>query len=68
MEFSNPVVNVALVAEQANFDPAQRVKLLQKAMSVLMDEAPVAWLFQYQGLQGSVTSSTSRRSRRGRYG
>ena len=21
-------------------------------MSVLMDEAPVAWLYQYQGLQG----------------
>jgi hypothetical protein len=28
------------------------VKLLQKAMSVLMDEAPVVWLYQYQGLQG----------------
>ena len=28
------------------------MKLLQKAMSVLMDEAPVAWLYQYQGLQG----------------
>ena len=28
------------------------MKLLQKAMSTLMDEAPVAWLYQYQGLQG----------------
>ena len=52
LEFSNPAVDAALQAEQASFDPAQRVKLLQKAMSVLMDEAPVAWLYQYQGLQG----------------
>lgn len=52
LEFSNPAVDGALQAEQASFDPVQRVKLLQKAMSVLMDEAPVAWLYQYQGLQG----------------
>jgi peptide/nickel transport system substrate-binding protein len=52
LEFSNATVDAALNAEQASFDPAQRVKLLQKAMSVLMDEAPVAWLYQYQGLQG----------------
>ena len=52
LEFSNPAVDAALEAEQASFDPAERVKLLQKAMSVLMDEAPVAWLYQYQGLQG----------------
>lgn len=29
------------------------MKLLQKAMSLLMDEAPMAWLYQYQGLQVS---------------
>ena len=52
LEFSNPTVDAALNAEQASFDPSQRVKLLQKAMSTLMDEAPVAWLYQYQGLQG----------------
>ncbi|MDH3443974.1 MAG: ABC transporter substrate-binding protein, partial [Deltaproteobacteria bacterium] len=52
LEFSNQLVDAALYAEQASFDPAQRVKLLQKAMSLLMDEAPVAWLYQYQGLQG----------------
>ena len=52
LEFSNPAVDAALDAEQASFDSAQRVKLLQKAMSALMDEAPVAWLYQYQGLQG----------------
>lgn len=52
LEFSNPNVDAALDAEQASFDPAQRVKLLQKAMSLLMEEAPVAWLYQYQGLQG----------------
>ena len=52
LEFSIPAVDAALEAEQASFEPAQRVKLLQKAMSVLLDEAPVAWLYQYQGLQG----------------
>jgi peptide/nickel transport system substrate-binding protein len=52
LEFSSPAVDAALEAEQASFDPAQRVKLLQKAMSVLMEEAPVVWLYQYQGLQG----------------
>jgi peptide/nickel transport system substrate-binding protein len=52
LEFSSPAVDSALKAEQASFDPAQRVKLLQKAMSLLMEEAPVAWLYQYQGLQG----------------
>ncbi|MGH7926478.1 MAG: ABC transporter substrate-binding protein, partial [Candidatus Binatia bacterium] len=52
LEFSNPKVDAALRAEQASFDPAQRVKLLQKAMSLLLDEAPIAWLYQYQGLQG----------------
>ncbi len=50
--FSSPKVDAALDAEQASFNPAQRVKLLQRAMSLLMDEAPVAWLYQYQGLQG----------------
>ncbi|MGE5303577.1 MAG: ABC transporter substrate-binding protein [Alphaproteobacteria bacterium] len=52
LNFSDPRVDAALDAEQASFDPAQRVKLLQKAMSLLMEEAPVAWLYQYQGLQG----------------
>jgi peptide/nickel transport system substrate-binding protein len=52
LEFSNPKVDAALDAEQASFDPAQRAKLLQQAMSLLMEEAPVAWLYQYQGLQG----------------
>ena len=52
LEFSNPAVDAALQAEQASFDPAERVKFLQKAMSLLMDEAPMAWLYQYQGLQG----------------
>jgi ABC-type transport system substrate-binding protein len=52
LEFSNPTVDAALVEEQASFDPARRVKLLQKAMSMLLEEAPVAWLYQYQGLQG----------------
>lgn len=52
LAFSHPDVDAALDAEQSAFDPAERVKLLQKAMSVLLEEAPAAWLFQYQGLQG----------------
>jgi ABC-type transport system substrate-binding protein len=52
LEHSIPAVDAALEAEQASFEPAQRVKLLQKAMSVLLDEVPMAWLYQYQGLQG----------------
>jgi peptide/nickel transport system substrate-binding protein len=52
LEFSAEAADAALKAEQASFNPAERVKLLQKAMSVLMEEAPVAWLYQYQGLQG----------------
>jgi peptide/nickel transport system substrate-binding protein len=52
LEFSSAAVDAALLAEQSSFDPPQRVKLLQKAMSVLMEEAPVVWLYQYQGLQG----------------
>jgi len=52
LEFSDPKVDAALRAEQASFQPAERVKLLQKAMSLLLEEAPVAWLYQYQGLQG----------------
>jgi peptide/nickel transport system substrate-binding protein len=52
LEYSNPEVDAALEAERAAFDPSQRVALLQKAMSVLMDEAPAVWLFQYQGVEG----------------
>jgi peptide/nickel transport system substrate-binding protein len=52
LEFSNPEVDAALDAEQSAFDPNQRLALLRKAMSVLLDEAPAAWLFQYQGIQG----------------
>jgi peptide/nickel transport system substrate-binding protein len=52
LEFSNPQVDAALDAEQAAFDPNERVALLRRAMSVLLDEAPAAWLFQYQGIQG----------------
>lgn len=52
LEFSDPKVDAALRAEQASFNPAERVKLLRKAMSLLLEEAPVAWLYQYQGLQG----------------
>ncbi|MBM4264410.1 MAG: hypothetical protein FJ145_23665 [Deltaproteobacteria bacterium] len=52
LEHSIPAVDTALDAEQTTLDSAKRLKLLQSAMSVLLDEAPVAWLYQYQGLQG----------------
>jgi peptide/nickel transport system substrate-binding protein len=52
IEFSSPEADAALDAEQGAFDPAERVRLLRRAMSVLMDEAPAVWLFQYQGIEG----------------
>ena len=52
LEFSQPVVDAALDAEQAAFNPEERVRLLRRAMGTLLEEAPVAWLFQYQGIQG----------------
>ena len=52
LDYSIPEVDAALDAEQAAFDPAERLNLLHHAMSVLMDEAPAVWLFQYQGIEG----------------
>ncbi len=52
LDYSNPEVDAALEAERAAFDPQQRVALLRKAMSLLMEEAPAVWLFQYQGIEG----------------
>jgi peptide/nickel transport system substrate-binding protein len=52
LEFSNPEVDAALDAQMAAFDPAERLRLLRRAMSTLMEEAPAVWLFQYQGIQG----------------
>jgi peptide/nickel transport system substrate-binding protein len=51
-EYSNPAVDAALDAERAAMDPSQRVTLLRQAMSLLMEEAPAVWLFQYQGIEG----------------
>ncbi|MFI5267481.1 MAG: peptide ABC transporter substrate-binding protein, partial [Chloroflexota bacterium] len=50
--YSNPDVDKALAAQQAASDPNERLNLLRQVMSLLMDEAPVAWLFQYQGVEG----------------
>jgi peptide/nickel transport system substrate-binding protein len=50
--YSNPQVDAALLAEQSAFDPADRLKKLRTAMSLLLDEAPVAWLYQYQVIFG----------------
>jgi len=52
LEYSDPEVDAALEAERAAFDPSQRVTLLRRAMSRLMEEAPAVWLFQYQGIEG----------------
>jgi peptide/nickel transport system substrate-binding protein len=50
--YSNPDVDKALDEQAAEFDSAKRLPLLTRVMSMLMDEAPVAWLYQYKGLAG----------------
>ena len=52
INYSNPEVDKALAAEQAALDPAQRLPLLHQAMSLLLEEAPMAWLYQYQAVWG----------------
>jgi peptide/nickel transport system substrate-binding protein len=52
LAYSNPEVDKALDAQAAEFDASKRLPLLTKAMSMLMEEAPMAWLFQYKGIAG----------------
>jgi peptide/nickel transport system substrate-binding protein len=50
--FSDPEVDAALDAEQKEFDPARRVALLRRAMSLIQEKAPMAFLFQYEDTYG----------------
>ncbi len=52
VQYSNPAVDAALAAEQVAFDPAERAQRLKQAMELLWEEAPIAWLFQYQTIYG----------------
>jgi peptide/nickel transport system substrate-binding protein len=52
INFSSAEVDQALAAEQAALDPSQRQPLLEKALSQLLEEAPVVWLYQYQSIFG----------------
>lgn len=51
--FSDPEVDAALDAEQKEFDPAKRVALLRRAMSLIMEKAAMAFLFQYEDTYGA---------------
>ena len=42
LQFSDPEVDAALLAEQKEFDTQKRVDLLRKAQSLIMQRAPVA--------------------------
>jgi peptide/nickel transport system substrate-binding protein len=50
--FSDPVVDSLLDAEQKEFDPAKRVELLRRAMSRIMEQAAMVFLFQYEDTYG----------------
>jgi peptide/nickel transport system substrate-binding protein len=52
IQYSNPAVDAALAAEQVAFDPAERAQRLKQVMGLLWEEAPIAWLFQYQTIYG----------------
>ena len=52
VQYSNPTVDAALAAEQVAFDPAERAQRLKQVMGLLWEEAPIAWLFQYQTIYG----------------
>ena len=49
---SDPDIDAALLAEQRELDPARRTALLQRAMSVINEKAPVAFLLYYQDTFG----------------
>ncbi len=50
--FSDPMVDALLEAEQKEFDPAKRVELLRRAMSRIMEQAAMVFLFQYEDTYG----------------
>jgi peptide/nickel transport system substrate-binding protein len=52
VNFSDAQVDADLQAAAREFDPPKRVALLQKAMSRIMDQAPMVFLFQYEDTYG----------------
>jgi peptide/nickel transport system substrate-binding protein len=52
LQFSNPDVDAALNAQQQEFDPQKRLDLLHKAEQLIVQQAPVVFLFQYQDAYG----------------
>jgi peptide/nickel transport system substrate-binding protein len=51
--FSDPEVDAVLLAEQQEFDPAKRIALLRRAMSLINETAPAVFLFQYEDTYGA---------------
>ena len=52
VNFSDPRVDEILLAEQKEFDPAKRIALLRQAMSRIMEQAGMVFLFQYEDTYG----------------
>jgi peptide/nickel transport system substrate-binding protein len=52
INFSDSQVDSYLLAQQSEFDAPKRVELLHKAMSRIMDLAPMVFLFQYEDTYG----------------
>ena len=50
--FSDPEVDALLDRERTIFDPAERARALQHAMSEIMKRAPLAFLFAYEDTYG----------------
>src|SRR4051794_30836397 len=49
---SDPDIDAALLAEQRELDPTRRTALLQRAMSLINEKTPVAFLLYYQDTFG----------------
>jgi peptide/nickel transport system substrate-binding protein len=52
VNFSDPEVDALLLAEQQEFDPPKRIELLRRAMSRIVEQAGMAFLFQYEDTYG----------------
>jgi peptide/nickel transport system substrate-binding protein len=50
--YSNPRVDELLIAESQEYDDTKRKQLLAQAMSIIMDDAPATFLFNYEDTYG----------------
>jgi peptide/nickel transport system substrate-binding protein len=50
--FSDPEVDRLLAAEQQEFEPQERIKLLRQAAARITEASPAAFLFQYEDTYG----------------